>query len=121
MNALKLRLNEYKEAKKMLEALDDMNPIAKSFITMQLRLQSVTKARGHRFTKEEKLFALMLYQESGAGFKFLNRHFHLPSKSTLLHLMKQDANYFGMDAVKEFGIFDSIEAFNEIDEEGNFE
>ncbi|KAK9752395.1 Transposase protein [Popillia japonica] len=45
------------------------------------------KPKGRRFTIEDKITALALYKQSGAGYKFLRQIFALPSRITIMRLL----------------------------------
>lgn len=78
-----------KLAKKSLNLFDFSKSGLRSD-TVQFCLQQLTrkttKGRGRRFTLEEKLMSLALYNTSGPGYRFLSKWFNLPLKRTLSRL-----------------------------------
>lgn len=61
----------------------DMNATSRKFLwSMQVKLCTKTK-KGRRFTKDDKLIALEICKQSPKCYKFLQRIFILPSKTTL--------------------------------------
>lgn len=60
----------------------NLNPYAKKIINMQINL-CTKKSKGRRFSTEEKLIALAVMKQSPKAYKFLQRIFILPSRSTL--------------------------------------
>lgn len=67
---------------------DRVNAITATFLKSQLRLQQLS-GRGRRFTNEDKLFALMLLKQSPKCYKLLRMIFALPSRTTLLQLLRK--------------------------------
>lgn len=65
-----------------------LNDITCNFIESQLRTQS-KKARGRRFSLNDKVFALSLFKESGKAYRLLQKMFALPSRSFLMKLLKK--------------------------------
>lgn len=63
------------------------NP-AKIFTAMQSRLTKF-KAKGRRFTLEEKILTLSLYKKSPKGFNLLSKYFTLPSPKPLKRLLAE--------------------------------
>ncbi|KAJ8710271.1 hypothetical protein PYW07_009637 [Mythimna separata] len=74
-----LKFSKEKSFEKLTEKL---NPMAKAFLWMQIK-QCTKKARGRRFSDEEKLIAMAIMKQSPKCYRFLQRIFILPSKYTL--------------------------------------
>lgn len=72
----------FSKTKSFEKLTDKMNPLAKKFIWMQIE-QCTKKARGRRFSDEEKLIALSIMKQSPKCYRFLHKIFILPSKYTL--------------------------------------
>lgn len=53
-----------------------MNPLAKKIMWMQIS-QCTKKAKGRRFTEEEKLIALSIMKQSPKCYRFLHKIFFL--------------------------------------------
>lgn len=64
------------------ENLGKLNSFAAQFIRCQVREAGNSKKQ-HRFTSDEKMLALMLYNHSPRAYRFLARVFILPARSTL--------------------------------------
>lgn len=47
------------------------------------------RARGRRYTLEDKVLALTLYKHSGASYRFMTKIFALPSRTTLTKLLNK--------------------------------
>ncbi|CAH2098446.1 unnamed protein product [Euphydryas editha] len=60
----------------------NMNPLAKKFLWMQVKLCMKPK-KGRRFTMNEKLIGLAIYKQSPKSYRFLQKMFILPSETTL--------------------------------------
>lgn len=59
-----------------------VNETTFSFILSQVKQQRKHK-KGRRFTVDDKIFALSLYKQSPRGYRYLQKVFALPSKSTI--------------------------------------
>lgn len=70
------------------EVLNKMNPLSRKVLSMQMKL-CMKKKMARRFTTEEKLIALSIYKQGPKCYKFLQKIFILPSKSTLKNLISQ--------------------------------
>lgn len=57
-----------------------------NFCLSQLN-RKVRKARGRRYSEEEKLMSLALYKSTGAGYRAFSKWFELPSKRTLRRML----------------------------------
>lgn len=64
------------------KSFEKLNPIAKKIMWMQIK-QCTKKAKGRRFSNEEKLIALSILKQSPKCYRFLHKIFILPSKYTL--------------------------------------
>ncbi|KAJ2937540.1 hypothetical protein O0L34_g19047 [Tuta absoluta] len=67
---------------------EKLNPTAKKILLMQIK-QSTKKAKGRRFTDEEKLIAVSIMKQSPKCYNFLQKIFILPSKSTLNKMISE--------------------------------
>jgi len=81
-----LHAEKYMENHKL--ALMKLNGITCNFIQSQIKTQS-KKAAGWRFTLDEKIFALSLFKKSGKAYKLLQKIFSLPSKSSLINILRK--------------------------------
>lgn len=59
-----------------------MNSVARKFLWMQVKLCTKNK-KGRRFSLDEKVIALSIMKQSPKCYRFLQRIFILPSKTTL--------------------------------------
>lgn len=101
--SLQTRLRQAK--KQMFVANSGLRSEAVRFCLQQLGRKN-TKARGRRFSLEEKILCLAIYKASGAGYRYISRIFQLPSKRTLSRLLrkipiKSGINHYLMDNLKE--------------------
>ena len=62
-----------------------LNKVMAHFIKVQI-ITSLKLKNQPRYTTELKQFALALYFQSPAAYRFLRKSFHLPSKSTLYRI-----------------------------------
>lgn len=81
-----MRAEKYMEDNK--QSLMKLNDITCNFIESQIRTQH-KKARGRRFSLNDKVFALSLFKESGKDYRLLQKVFALPSRSSLMNLLKK--------------------------------
>jgi len=70
------------------ESLSKLNQVTSTFIESQIRTQS-KKAKGRRFTLDDKIFALSLFKQSGKAYRLLQKVFALPCKSSLMGLLQK--------------------------------
>ncbi|XP_063385647.1 uncharacterized protein LOC134671933 isoform X3 [Cydia fagiglandana] len=63
-----------------------MNSVARKFLWMQIKLCTASK-KGRRFSLEEKVIALSIMKQSPKCYRFLQRIFILPCKTTLNKLL----------------------------------
>jgi len=82
-----MRAEKYMEDNK--QSLMKLNDITCNFIESQIRTQH-KKARGRRFSLNDKVFALSLFKESGKIYRLLQKVFALPSRSSLMNLLKKN-------------------------------
>ncbi|XP_063538135.1 uncharacterized protein LOC134747440 [Cydia strobilella] len=68
------------------QLVSEMNSVAKKFLWMQIKL-CTKKKQGRRFSLEEKVIALSIMKQSPKCYRFLQRIFILPSKTTLNNLL----------------------------------
>lgn len=93
-NKLFEQRNQVKIAKKMSKTklfnkvLKYLPMPAQTLVKMQLT-QHNKKSRGRRFNHAEKLMSLSIYKKSPKGYNFLRKMLTLPSKRTLLDVLKQ--------------------------------
>lgn len=66
------------------------------FIQLQIR-ETQNKAKGRRFTMEEKLLSLSLYKQSKKSYRLLSKLFTLPSRKTLSSLLSKIPIKTGLD------------------------
>lgn len=83
-NAKKFRKDSILES--LQSTLSRMNPVAANFIVSQIRNHK-SRLKGRRFTEEDKLFALSLYNTSSNSYQYLSQIFSLPSNKTLQRLL----------------------------------
>jgi len=76
--------------------LQKLNKITTTFIESQIRTQS-KKARGRRFTFDDKVFALSVFKQSGKAYRLLQKVFALPSKKSLMNLLQKIPFHMGID------------------------
>lgn len=65
-----------------------MTSAAAVFTNLQLR-ETNTKARGRRFTIQEKLLSLSIYKQSAKSYRILEKLFTLPGRKTLTNLLSK--------------------------------
>lgn len=78
----------FSKEKSMEELAKNMNPLTKRILWMQLKLCTKHK-KARRFTTEEKLIALSIYKQGPKSYKFLQKIFILPCKTTLKKMISQ--------------------------------
>lgn len=83
----RLRMAEVFTSSNDFIKLKVVNPISYNFIMSQLKLQQM-KTHARRFSLEDKVLALSLMKQSPKAYKLLSRLFDLPSKKTLLNLLR---------------------------------
>ena len=89
----KRTLTNFKERIAMAEKLLDLglnklpSSAAARFFSCQIT-ESQKGKKAHRFTIDEKIFALALCKRSGRAYKFLSEFFVLPARSTLNRLIQ---------------------------------
>lgn len=66
------------------------------FTQLQIR-ETHNKAKGRRFTMEEKLLSLSLYKHSKKSYRLLSKLFTLPSRKTLSSLLSKIPIKTGLD------------------------
>ena len=90
----KLFKDRIKSAEKMANSsnfsslVNHVNPLTYKFILSQVRTQ-FQKPKARRYTIEEKILALTILKASTKGYKLLSKIFCLPTKKTLLDLLKK--------------------------------
>lgn len=97
-NSFKSRLSA---AKKFDEVLNNnissrMTTAAAILTKLQMR-ETHNKAKGRRFTLEEKLLSLSLFKQSAKTYRILSRLFTLPSRKTLTSLLSKIPVKTGVD------------------------
>lgn len=70
------------------KSMSRLNQSTQNFVQSQIRMQ-IQKPRGRRFTIEDKVFALSLYKQSGKAYRALAKTFALPSRKSLLDILKK--------------------------------
>ncbi|CAK1598240.1 unnamed protein product, partial [Parnassius mnemosyne] len=78
----------FSKEKSLEELTKNMNPLTKKVLWMQVKLCTKNK-KARRFTREEKLIALSIYKQGPKSYKFLQKIFILPSKTTLKKMISQ--------------------------------
>ncbi|CAI6359551.1 unnamed protein product [Macrosiphum euphorbiae] len=73
-----------------------MTTSASIFTKLQLR-ETNNKARGRRFTLEEKLLSLSLYKQSAKCYRLLSKLFTLPGRKSLTNLLSKIPIGTGVD------------------------
>nr|CAH7763507.1 unnamed protein product [Callosobruchus chinensis] len=68
------------------EALQNLDSCVATFIKSQISLAG-RKSQGRRYNLEEKLMGLILYKQSGKGYKALSKFFALPGRKTIRQLL----------------------------------
>lgn len=63
-----------------------LSETTRNFFKAQINC-SMRKLSGRRFTTDDKVTALALYKQTGAGYKFLSQMFALPSRVTVMKLL----------------------------------
>lgn len=71
-----------------MQVTENMTASAKIFTGLQM-LQSGKKARGRRFTEDEKILSLSIYKQSPKAYRFLYKIFVLPAPRTLLKVLNR--------------------------------
>lgn len=74
--------------KSNITSLNRLNRFTQDFVQSQIRMQP-QKARGRRYTIDDKVFALSLYKQSGKAYKVLANMFALPSRKSILDLLRK--------------------------------
>jgi len=70
------------------KSMSRLNQSTQNFVHSQIRMQP-QKPRGRRFTIEDKVFALSLYKQSGKAYRILAKTFALPSRKSILDILKK--------------------------------
>lgn len=84
----KYRIKMANKFNKNSKSLRGLNEFTRNFIESQIRMQS-QKPRGRRFTVDDKVFALSLFKQSGKAYRTLSRVFALPSRKSIVDLLKK--------------------------------
>jgi hypothetical protein len=103
----KCYLNKHKLRKNKKLATDEIDLVSKitkkhmspglhHLVMSQIRL-SQYKAKGRRYTDNDKLFALKIYHRSAATYRLLSKTLQLPSKSTLSDWLSSSNSGPGFD------------------------
>lgn len=71
----------------VLDTLENCTSTAKLLMRMQWR-EDLKKAKGRRFTLQEKIAALAIFKQSPKGYRFFRRIFILPAQQTLIKLIQ---------------------------------
>lgn len=90
-NNYKLRAKralDFSKEKSVEESTKNMSPLSRKILWMQIK-QSTKHKKARRFTTEEKLIALAIYKQGPKSYRFLQRIFILPSKTTLKKMISQ--------------------------------
>lgn len=103
---------EYAESQKFLEA--KVNERSLKFIWCQLQMQQ-KKARGRRFSFQDKVFALSLLKQGPLAYKILRRTFALPSRKTLTTLLNKIPFNVGINDKILHVLKNSLENMNPLD------
>lgn len=85
---------DYVESGELLK--NKVNKTTLRFLQSQIELQQ-KKSRGRRFTMEDKIFALSIFKQSRKGYRLLEKLFALPSKATLIKLLKKIPLHCGIN------------------------
>ncbi|KAH1021550.1 hypothetical protein HUJ04_011049 [Dendroctonus ponderosae] len=91
----KILYERFKKLKKMLHKRQ-IRSHKRDFVLSQNRNQK-RKSRGRRFTLDDKIFALSIYKQSGKGYRFLSKIFSLPSRKTLVKVLRKIPFHFGIN------------------------
>ncbi|CAK1601872.1 unnamed protein product, partial [Parnassius mnemosyne] len=94
---------KFSKEQSFVKLTEKLNPIAKKFLWMQIK-ECTKKARGRRFSDEEKLIAMAIMKQSPKCYRFLHRIFILPSKYTINKMIAK----LNIEAGINFQIFDAI-------------
>ncbi|CAK1590721.1 unnamed protein product, partial [Parnassius mnemosyne] len=76
------RALKFSKDQSFLNMTKNMNPLAQKLFWMQIK-QANKNIKGRRFSDEEKLIALSILKQSPKCYRFLQKMFILPSKTTL--------------------------------------
>ncbi|XP_022163982.1 uncharacterized protein LOC111029326 [Myzus persicae] len=68
--------------------ISKMNETSINFFKTQLKSQYISP-RGRRFSIDDKIFALSLFKSSAKTYRLLSKTFALPSRKTLMDLLRQ--------------------------------
>lgn len=71
-----------------IATVNNLPSVAKILTRLQFR-EHKKKAKGRRFSTEEKIIALAMLKQSPKGYRFLRRMFVLPSSSILRKFLNQ--------------------------------
>lgn len=71
-----------------VNSLNGLNQFTQNFIESQMQMQP-QNSRGRRFTVDDKVFALFLYKQSGKAYSTLSKIFALPSRKSIIDLLKK--------------------------------
>lgn len=74
--------------KKYLNSMSRLNKFTQNFVQSQVRMQP-QKPLGRRFTLDDKVFALFIYNQSGKAYTVLSKMFALPSRKSILDVLKK--------------------------------
>lgn len=77
---------KYSQRRSFHKLTSGLHEVARIFFYSQIKCLP-KKPKGRRFTIEDKITALALYKQSGAGYKFLRQIFALPSRITIMRLL----------------------------------
>lgn len=87
------------------EITSKLNFTLKDFFKTQINLSS-RKPKGRRYTINDKIMGLILYKQSGRSYRLLSKFFSLPSRKTLMSLLKRIPIKPGLNDV----IFDNLKS-----------
>ncbi|KAF2887009.1 hypothetical protein ILUMI_19164, partial [Ignelater luminosus] len=78
------------------EVINDLDHVTKRFFECQVQ-NIKKKAKGRRYTTDDKILALVLLKQSGNAYKYLSKIFALPSKQTLTKFLNKISIRPGMN------------------------
>lgn len=70
------------------KVVSSMDHIRARFFQSQIE-NTTKKPKGRRYTLEDKVMALAIFKQSGAGYRFLSKLFALPSRKTVTKLLNR--------------------------------
>ena len=91
-----------------------VNATTANFLLSQIKMQQ-KQSRGRRYSLDDKIFPLSIMKQSPKGYRFLKKVFALPSRKTLMNMLRKVPFTYGINEPITLCLKESIAKMNELD------